>query len=127
MNKFLKYNDTYSILVPDPLNPLRYEVYVGVYNISLIQNGENPKYPTVKVRVKNIIKVGTRLSYILSSLKPFFQHPDYSFSTDFNDIAILQLAEAVTFNEYVQPACMPNPSYGSYPSDDSAAYTSGWV
>ena len=60
MPKFLKYNDTYSFFVSDSLNPLRYEVYVGAYDISLIHNGKKPKYPTVKVPVQNIIKVITR-------------------------------------------------------------------
>ena len=46
-----------------------------------------------------------------------------------NDIAILQLAKPVRFNEYIQPACMPNPSYDSYPPNNpiKPAYASGWV
>ena len=47
-----------------------------------------------------------------------------------NDIAILHLDGEVCLNEYVQPACLPNPNYGiDIPSSSniSCVYASGWV
>ena len=57
-----------------------------------------------------------------------FKHPHYNDNKILNDIAIFQLEKPIKFNEYVQPACMPNPSYGSYPDNvTNPAFTSGWV
>ena len=58
-----------------------------------------------------------------------FQHPDYNHETRINDIAVLQLKTPVSFSEFVQPACLPNPSYDHYPSikKENPAFTSGWV
>jgi hypothetical protein len=57
------------------------------------------------------------------------KHPSYNSSNYLNDVAILQLTQPVTFNQYVQPACLPNPSYGSYPSSTNitSVYAAGWV
>ncbi len=45
-----------------------------------------------------------------------------------NDIAIFILSEPVEFTDNVQPACLPNPDYGSsFPLANVTAYASGWV
>ena len=44
-----------------------------------------------------------------------------------NDVALYILANPVSFNQYVQPACLPNPALGSYPPVNTAVYASGWV
>ena len=58
-----------------------------------------------------------------------FKHPNYDSITFLNDLAILKLSQPVTFTPYIQPACLPNPSYGLYPSVDTSTtvYASGWV
>jgi hypothetical protein len=37
------------------------------------------------------------------------KHPDFSFSTYENDIAILKLHRRVAFNSYIWPVCLPPP------------------
>ncbi|XP_017129144.1 venom protease [Drosophila elegans] len=34
-------------------------------------------------------------------------HPDYSYPALYNDISVVRLSKAVTFNEYKHPACLP--------------------
>ena len=37
------------------------------------------------------------------------------------------LAKPITFNKYIQPACLPNSSSEVFPADFSPVYASGWV
>jgi len=50
-------------------------------------------------------------------------HPDYNETTLDNDIAILKLASPLTFNNDVQPACLPN---RSFKPNGQTAFVSGW-
>lgn len=44
-----------------------------------------------------------------------------------NDIALFQLKTAATLNDYVQIACLPDPTYGVYPTNyNVTAWASGW-
>ena len=56
MEEYSIYNGQ-ALHAHDALSPYRYEVYVGAYNISFIKEGLAPKYPTVRILVKNVIKV----------------------------------------------------------------------
>ncbi len=51
---------SYPFTVTDPLNPSQYTVYVGANNISFISTGSSPRFPTVAVTVKNVIKVSSQ-------------------------------------------------------------------
>ena len=56
---------------------------------------------------------------------------DFSFFSDFNhdsDLAILKLSSSLTFNAYVEPACLP-PNEDFYPENIEESVngiTSGW-
>lgn len=55
------------------------------------------------------------------------KHEDFDHETFRNDIGILKLAEPVTLNNYVQIACLPDPSIKNYPTkSDIDAYAIGW-
>lgn len=95
---------TYTIKVPDPFDVNQYSVYLGAHDRAKL---DFP--PTVKMSLKKII-----------------MHPNYNTNTFLNDIALYILKTPATFNNYVQPACLPNPSTASYPTAGSTVWASGW-
>ena len=46
-----------SLTVADPLDASQYTVYVGANNISFIDTGSSPPYPTIAMAVKSVVKV----------------------------------------------------------------------
>jgi hypothetical protein len=88
----------------------QFSVYVGAYDVSFLIYGYNLTSPTVKMSVRKVMR-----------------HPNYNSNQYSNDVAIYFLSSRMKFNEYVQPACLPNPSYGIYPANNSSVYASGWV
>lgn len=52
-------------------------------------------------------------------------HPNYNPRTEANDIALIKLNSPVTFNNYVQPACLPHVIKDSKTSF-SNCFISGW-
>jgi len=51
-----------------------------------------------------------------------FVHPQYNDDTTHNDIALIKLAQELTFDDYVQPACLP------VEADEDADYAEGnWM
>ena len=52
-------------------------------------------------------------------------HPMYNSMTLDNDLAILKLKSSLTFNENVQPACLPDPYFTPEDSGEFAV-VSGW-
>jgi secreted trypsin-like serine protease len=101
---------SYTIAVADPYDASQYSVYVGAYDVSFLSYGYNPTSPTVKMSVRKVIR-----------------HPNYDSNQYSNDVAIYLLSSPIEFNDYVQPACLPAPSYGIYPTTNSTVYASGWV
>uniref|UniRef100_A0ACB8FLL5 Uncharacterized protein n=1 Tax=Sphaerodactylus townsendi TaxID=933632 RepID=A0ACB8FLL5_9SAUR len=51
-------------------------------------------------------------------------HPDYNPRTEANDIALMQLDSPGSFNDFVQPACLPHVTMTNSPF--SSCYISGW-
>jgi hypothetical protein len=58
-------------------------------------------------------------------VKEVVNHPKYNSMTWDNDVAILKLDLPLTFNENVQPACLPDPSFTPEDSGEFAV-VSGW-
>jgi secreted trypsin-like serine protease len=55
-------------------------------------------------------------------VKQFSIHENYSSVTHENDIALITLAEDVTFNEYIRPICLPH----DVASVDLFCVATGW-
>ncbi|XP_021915461.1 venom protease-like isoform X2 [Zootermopsis nevadensis] len=51
------------------------------------------------------------------------EHPDFSFSTNENDIAVLRLHRRAAFNSYIWPVCLPPPGLDL---DRVTAIVAGW-
>ena len=60
-----------------------------------------------------------KISFIL------FKHENYDDSSDSNDIGLIVLAEEVSLNEYIQPACLPSSQTDNFPIEGSKAYAAG--
>ncbi|CAG0916119.1 unnamed protein product [Notodromas monacha] len=59
-------------------------------------------------------------------VKQQIRHPDYYVTTNGgseNDIALLKLSKSVTWDNFVQPICLPTPDY---PTDGVKAVVAGW-
>merc|ERR1711973_399004 len=57
-------------------------------------------------------------------VKKITLHPDYNSRTVDNDIAVLELAEDLTFTDKIKPACLPSSETKDY--SGSASTISGW-
>merc|ERR1711973_388398 len=60
----------------------------------------------------------------LIKVKKITLHPDYNSRTIDNDIAVLELAEDLTFTKKIKPACLPSSETKDY--SGSASTVSGW-
>merc|ERR1711872_722282 len=60
----------------------------------------------------------------LIKVKKITLHPDYNSRTVDNDIAVLELAEDLTFTDKIKPACLPSSETKDY--SGSASTISGW-
>lgn len=108
-------NGVEVIATVNPLDEDQYAVFAGVHDKSSIDqsNGESVEPPGVKIEVKTVII-----------------HPLYNPSNIFNDIAILQLKQPISFEDNIKLACLPNKAYGLiYPStakSNVTAFILGW-
>ncbi|CAF1388220.1 unnamed protein product [Rotaria magnacalcarata] len=85
-----------------------------------IGNNNNPSAITITAGLHNKLNIETTRQ--VRAVERIFMHPDYNNQTTENDITILRLAQPVTFNTYVQPACLPGPE----PSHDANVVLIGW-
>jgi len=83
-------------------NPSVWKVYAGRHNIKLAEASSN------------------QLAY----LSQIIRHPSYSTLKNTNDIALMKTTTKFTFNDYVQPACLPAATTGALVGVDSIA--TGW-
>merc|ERR1712126_613656 len=60
----------------------------------------------------------------LIKVRKMTMHPDYNSRTIDNDIALLELAEDLTFTKKIKPACLPSSETKDY--SGSASTVSGW-
>ena len=100
-----------------------FNIYAGV---SSVTNSPN----AVKLAVKKVVVVSKiHIILLIKKIKTIIlKHAQYSSTTYLNDIALFLLSSPIQFNQYIQPACLPNPSYGSvYPTTVQTAYLQGWV
>jgi secreted trypsin-like serine protease len=56
------------------------------------------------------------------TVQPIYVHPEYDTVTNMNDIAILRVSAPFTFNQYVQPVCLP----GVEPKPNDQVIIVGW-
>lgn len=52
----------------------------------------------------------------------YFKHPGYKDPSKYNDIALFKLENAITFNQYIRPACLPE----YYKPKTANAIVTGW-
>ncbi|KAG9475796.1 hypothetical protein GDO78_003941, partial [Eleutherodactylus coqui] len=79
----------------------------------------------VKVSVGDLDFATKEISEQSYSLKYAIKHPNFNPSKPFNyDIAILELAQDITFDKNIQPACLPNPDDAF--ASGSLCITLGW-
>ena len=86
-------------------------------------------YPPPYLSSYDIIEAGIKMQGSLDgqkiSIREVVNHPMYNSMKMDNDVAILKLTSSLTFNENVQPACLPDPSFT--PEDTGEfAVVSGW-
>ena len=134
---------------PTPI-PWQVHVHITPYNLCRPRNGTcscggtildettilsaahcfplDPPFPTSTDYIQAGIKVRASLDGQKIFVKDVIIHPMFNpmkSSNKDNDIAILKLWSPLTFNEHVQPACLPYPSV--MPENTGMlAVTSGW-
>lgn len=67
---------------------------------------------------------GLNPNLVTRSVTQIINHPDYNSGTSDNDIALLKLSSAVTFNDYVLPVCLAASDSTFHNGTD--AWVTGW-
>ncbi|XP_017161922.1 serine protease 27 isoform X1 [Poecilia reticulata] len=67
---------------------------------------------------------GTNPNKVTRTVAQVIRHPSFSISTLDNDIALIKLSSAVTFNSYISPVCLAAADSSFYSGVDS--WVTGW-
>jgi hypothetical protein len=82
-----------------------FTIYVGIYNKS-----DKLSFPTQVFSAKKVVRSS-----------------NYDTNTNLNDIALIVLNKEATLNQYVQIACLPDPTVKVYPSQNNIfSWIVGW-
>jgi len=67
---------------------------------------------------------GSNPNNVQRTVTRIINHPQYDDTTNDNDISLLQLSSAVTFNNYIMPVCLAAPSSSLHSGIES--WVTGW-
>ncbi|XP_042576111.1 transmembrane protease serine 9-like [Cyprinus carpio] len=67
---------------------------------------------------------GTNSNEVSRTVSTIIKHPDYSSSTNDNDITLLHLSSPVTFTEYIKPVCLASESSTFF--NRTVSWVTGW-
>jgi len=82
----------------------------------------NPSYYTVNLGYND--RLSPNAWSIVRPVSKLFNHELYSPTTFSNDIALMKLAQPVTYSKYIVPACIPTVANVDYAGQDS--WSTGW-
>jgi Trypsin len=94
-------------------------LFCRLCRLNEIYSGTTDDYRVVLGK-HSLSDVSTAERYV--RVKQFSVHENYSSVTHENDIALITLAEDVTFNEYIRPICLPH----DVASVDLFCVATGW-
>ena len=57
-------------------------------------------------------------------VKEIILHPEYNYTSNLNDVAILKLKTKLNFTDTIKNACLPGENF--VPQENQAAVVSGW-
>ncbi|XP_049638924.1 transmembrane protease serine 12 [Suncus etruscus] len=85
----------------------------------------------IKIRDPDMwrVVIGTNIIYEkrpkMMIVQEIIIHPDFKLETYLNDVALLHLKKAVTYNDYIQPICLPFNVFQKL-DQNTQCYVSGW-
>ena len=120
---------------PSPI-PWQAKVHVGgvlcggtIIDETTILSAAHCFYPSTSTSIYDYIEAGITVGGALDgqkiSVREVVTHPMYNSMKLDNDIAILKLKSSLTFNDTVQPACLPHQYFTPEDTGDLAV-VSGW-
>jgi len=78
----------------------------------------------VKIYLGRQLQSGSNPFELSKTVTQIIPHPNYSPTTQNNDIALLQLSSSVTFSAYIRPVCLA--ATGSVFAAGTESWVSGW-
>ncbi|KAK7175097.1 hypothetical protein R3I93_002102 [Phoxinus phoxinus] len=78
----------------------------------------------VKIYLGRQLQSGSNPNEVSRTVTQLITHPNYSSTTQNNDIALLQLSSPVTFSDYIRPVCLA--AAGSAFGGGTASWITGW-